>query len=69
MTETVYMIRNKKSGCYLDYDGYECKHIKFAFQFLWNKEAIYFIEDLDEPDEFEVVEIEVVYKELGVAEQ
>ena len=69
MTETVYMIRNKKSGCYLDYDGYECKHIKFAFQWPWDKEAIYFIGDLDEPDDFELVEIEVSYKELGVAEQ
>ena len=36
---------------------------------MWDKEAIYFIKDLDEPDEFEVVEIEVSYKELGVAEQ
>ena len=68
MTETVYMVRNKKSGCYLTYDGYECEHITSAFQFLWFVEAIYFIEDLDEPDEFEVVEIEVVYKELGVVE-
>ena len=31
-------------------------------------ETIYFTEDLDEPDEFEVVEIEVSYKELGVVE-
>ena len=69
MTETVYMVRNKESGCYLNYDGYECEHITSAFQWLWDKEAIYFIEDLDEPDEFEVVEIEVSYKELGVVGQ
>ena len=68
MTETVYMIRNKESGCYLNYDGYECEHITSAFQFLWFVEAIYFIQDLYEPDEFEVVEIEVVYRELGVVE-
>ena len=69
MTETVYMVRNKESGCYMTYDGYECEHISYATQWQNLKEAIYFIEDLDEPDEFEVVEIEVSYKELGVAEQ
>ena len=48
----------------MNYDGYECEHITSAFQFLWDKEAIYFIEDLDEPDEFEIMEIEVSYREL-----
>ena len=41
MTETVYMVRNKESGCYLNYDGYECEHITSAFQWLWDKEDIY----------------------------
>ena len=69
MTETVYMVRNKKSGCYMTYDGYECEHISFAFQFLWFIEANWFIKDLDEPDEFEIVEIEVTYRKIGVFEQ
>lgn len=68
MTETVYMVRNKESGCYLDFGGYECKCISYPAQWQNLKEAIYFIEDLDEPDEFEVVEIEISYKELGVVE-
>ena len=69
MTETVYMVRNKESGCYLDFEGYECECISYAKQWLTLKEAIWFIEECDEPEEFEVVEIEVSYKELGVAEQ
>lgn len=68
MTETIYMVRNKESGCYMTYDGYECKHISYATQWQNLKDAIWFIEECDEPDEFEVVEVEVVYKELGVAE-
>ena len=69
MTETVYMIRNKESGCYLDFEGYECECISYAKQWLTLKVAIWFIEECDDPDEFEVVEIEVSYKELGVVEQ
>ena len=69
MTETVYMIRNKESGCYLDFEGYECECISYAKQWLTLKEAIWFIEECDDPDEFEVVEIEVSYREIGVAEQ
>ena len=69
MTETVYMVRNKKSGCYMTYDGYECEHISYATQWQNLKDAIWFTEECDDPDEFEVVEIEVSYKELGVAEQ
>ena len=68
MTETVYMVRNKESGCYLNYDGYECECISYAKQWLTLKEAIWFIEECDDPDEFEVVEIEVSYREIGVAE-
>ena len=68
MNETVYMVRNKKSGFYLNYDGYEREYISFGHQWLLDKEAIYFIQDLDEPDDFEVVEIEISYKELGVVE-
>ena len=64
MTETVYMVRNKKSGCYLDFEGYECECISYAKQWLTLKEAIWFIEECDDPDEFEVVEIEVSYREL-----
>ena len=66
MTETVYMVRNKESGCYLDFEGYECECISYAKQWLTLKEAIWFIEECDEPEEFEVVEIEVVYREIGV---
>ena len=69
MNETVYMVRNKESGCYLDFEGYECECISYAKQWLTLKEAIWFIEECDDPDEFEVVEIEVSYKELGVAAQ
>ena len=69
MTETVYMVRNKKSGCYLNYDGYECEHVSYAEQWQTLKDAIWFTEKCDEPDEFEVVEIEVSYKELGVVKQ
>ena len=68
MTETVYMVRNKESGCYLDFEGYECERISYAKQWQTLKEAIWFIEECDEPEEFEVVEIEVIYKELGVVE-
>ena len=68
MTETVYMVRNKESGCYLDFEGYECECISYAKQWLTLKEAIWFIEECDDPDEFEVVEIEVSYREIGVAE-
>ena len=68
MTETVYMVRNKKSRCYLDFEGYECECISYAKQWQTLKEAIWFIEECDEPDEFEVVEIEIVYKEIGVVE-
>ena len=68
MTETVYMVRNKESGCCMTYDGYECEHISYATQWQNLKDAIWFIEECDEPDEFEVVEIEVSYKELGVVE-
>ena len=64
MTETVYMVRNKKSGCYLNYEGYECEHTSYATQWQTLKEAIWFIEECDEPEEFEVVEIEVSYREL-----
>ena len=66
MTETVYMTRNKESGCYLDFEGYECECISYAKQWQTVKDAIWFIEECDEPEEFEVVEIEVVYKELRV---
>ena len=69
MTETVYMVRNKKSGCYLDFEGYECECISYAKQWQTLKEAIWFIEECDEPEEFEVVEIEVSYREIGVVEQ
>lgn len=69
MTETVYMVRNKESGYYMTYDGYECEHISYATQWQNLKDAIWFIEECDEPDEFEVVEIEVSYKELGVVKQ
>ena len=69
MTETVYMVMNKESRCYLDFEGYECECISYAKQWLTLKEAIWFIEECDDPDEFEVVEIEVSYKELGVVEQ
>ena len=65
MTETVYMVRNKESGCYLTYDGYECEHISYATQWQNLKDAIWFIVECDEPEEFEVVEIEVSYRELG----
>lgn len=68
MTETVYMVRNKKSGCYLDFEGYECECISYAKQWQTLKEAVWFVEECDEPDEFEVVEIEVSYRELGVIE-
>ena len=68
MTETVYMIRNKESGCYLDIEGYECECISYATQWQTLKEAVWFVEECDEPDEFEVVEIEVSYKEIGVVE-
>ena len=68
MTETVYMVRNKKSGCYLDFEGYECECISYAKQWQTLKEAIWFIEECDEPEEFEVVEIEVSYREIGVVE-
>ena len=68
MTETVYMVRNKESGCYLDFEGYECECISYAKQWLTLKEAIWFIEECDDPDEFEVVEIEVSYREIGVVE-
>lgn len=69
MTETVYMVRNKKSGCYLDFEGYECEYVYYAKQWQNLKDAIWFIEECDEPDEFEVVEIEVSYREIGVVEQ
>ena len=69
MNETVYMIRNKESGCYLDFEGYECEYVSYAKQWQTLKEAIWFIEECDEPDEFEVVEIEVSYRELNVVEQ
>ena len=69
MTETVYMVKNKESGCYMTYDGYECEHISYATQWQNLKDVIWFIEECDEPDEFEVVEIEVSYKELGVVKQ
>ena len=49
MTETVYMIRNKESGCYLDFEGYECECISYAKQWLTLKEAIWFIEECDDP--------------------
>ena len=68
MTETVYMVRNKKSGCYLDFEGYECECISYAKQWQTLKEVIWFIEECDEPEEFEAVEIEVSYKEIGVVE-
>ena len=68
MTETVYMVRNKKSGCYLDFEGYECECISYAKQWQTLKEAIWFIEECDEPEEFELVEVEVSYREIGVVE-
>ena len=52
----------------MNYEGYECECISYATQWQTLKEAIYFIEDLDEPDEFEVVEIEISYREIGVIE-
>ena len=50
------------------FEGYECECISYAKQWLTLKEAIWFIEECDDPDEFEVVEIEVSYREIGVAE-
>ena len=47
MTETVYMVRNKKSGCYLDFEGYECECISYAKQWMTLKEAIWFIEVME----------------------
>ena len=68
MTETVYMIKNKNSKDYIDHEGYECEDIFGGTQWFNLLEAKSFLMDLDEPDEFEVVEIEVSYRELGVVE-
>ena len=66
MTETVYMVRNKETGCYLDFDGYECECISYATQWQTLKDAIWFIEECDESTDFEIMEIEIIYKELRV---
>ena len=82
MTETVYMIRNKESGCYVNYDEYENERISFGHQWLEHEyqEMICFIEKLDasdrfwfadytgEPSDYEIVKVEVVYREIGVVE-
>ena len=52
----------------MTYDGYECEYVSYAKQWQTLKDAIWFTEECDEPDEFEVVEIEVSYREIGVAE-
>ena len=65
---TVYVIRNKESKDYIDWDGNECESILNGFYWFNLREAKSFIMDLDEPSEFEVVEVEVSYREIGVVE-
>ena len=65
---TVYMIRNKKSKDYIDWDGNECEYILSGTQWLYLLEAKSFIMDLDEPSGFEIVEVKMAYEEMGVIE-
>ena len=65
---TVQMIRNKKSKDYIDHEGYECEDIFGGTQWFNLREAKSFLMDLDEPSEFEIVEVKMVYEEIGVVE-
>ena len=66
MWMTVYMIRNKKSKDYIDHEGYECEDIFGGTQWFNLLEAKSFLMDLDEPSEFEIVEVKMVYEVIGV---
>ena len=68
MWMTVYMIRNKECKDYIDWDGYECVDIFGGFYWFDLREAKSFLMDLDEPSEFEIVEVKMVYEEIGVVE-
>ena len=63
---TVYMIRNKKSKDYIDWDGNECEFILDGTQWFNLLEAKSFLMDLDEPSEFEIVGVKMSYEEMGV---
>ena len=66
MWMTVYMIRSKESKDHIDHEGYECEDIFGGTQWFNLLEAKSFIMDLDEPSEFEIVEVKMSYEEIGV---
>ena len=65
---TTYMIRSKESKDYIDWDGNECEFILDGTQWFNLLEAKSFLMDLDEPSEFEIVEVKISYEEIGVIE-